>query len=257
MPAREGNTVTGTDRASSADQNVVWITGAGSGMGRAVAESAASRGYRVALSGRRVDALEETAQAVRDSRGEALVIPLDATNDAEVRSAGERIERELGPLTHLVLSAGLNTPERYWRDQDMGDFTAIVQTNLVAAASAVSAVLPGMRARSNGVVVFISSYSGWRFSPDAGVAYSASKSALASLAETLNAQENTNGVRACHLCPGDVDTDFLSMRPRVPGESERDVMLSPADIAATVQFVLDSPRHVCINELVITPTKAR
>lgn len=237
-------------------RNVVWITGAGSGMGRAVAESAAARGYRVALSGRRVDALEETARAVRDAGGTALVVPLDATNDTEVRAAAERIEQELGLLTHLVLSAGLNTPARYWRDQSMNDFHAILQTNLVAAASTVSAVLPGMRERSNGVVVFISSYAGWRFSPDAGVAYSASKSALASLAESLNAQENGNGVRACHLCPGDVDTDFLSMRPRVPGESERESMLTPGDIADAVQFVLDSPRHVTINELVLSPTKA-
>ena len=242
---------------TDAEHNVVWITGAGSGMGRAVAALAASRGYRVALSGRRPDALEETARAVRNAGGTALVVPLDATRDDEVSAASIRIERELGPLTHLVLSAGLNAPHRYWRDQKVSDFHAIVQTNLVAAASTVSAVLPGMRERSNGVVVFISSYSGWRFSPDAGVAYSASKSALASLAETLNAQENENGVRACHLCPGDVDTDFLAMRPRVPGESERKSMLSPADIAAAVQFVLDSPSHVCINELVLSPTKAR
>jgi NAD(P)-dependent dehydrogenase (short-subunit alcohol dehydrogenase family) len=191
-------------------------------MGRAVAETAAAHGYRVALSGRRVDALEEAAHAVRDAGGEALVVPLDATRDDDVMEAAQRIERELGSLTHLVLSAGLNTPQRYWRDQTMGEFSAIVQTNLTAAASAVSAVLPGMRARANGVVVFISSYSGWRFSPDAGVAYSASKSALASLAETLNVQERTHGIRACHLCPGDVDTDFLSMRPRVPANpSER------------------------------------
>ncbi|MCP2032079.1 NADP-dependent 3-hydroxy acid dehydrogenase YdfG [Okibacterium sp. HSC-33S16] len=237
-------------------QNVVWITGAGSGMGRAVAETAAARGYRVALSGRRVDALEDTARSIHESGGEALVVPLDATNDDDVVAAAQRIEREVGPLTHLVLSAGLNTPQRYWRDQTMRDFSSIVQTNLVAAASAVSAVLPGMRERANGVVVFISSYSGWRFSPDAGVAYSASKTALASLAESLNAQENNHGIRACHLCPGDVDTDFLSMRPRVPGTSDRATMLSAQDIAHAVQFVLDSPRHVCINELVISPTKA-
>ncbi len=246
----ESNTVT-------ARSNVVWITGAGSGMGRAVAESAARAGYLVALSGRRADALEETASIVRNAGGQALVVPMDATSDTEVGAAAGLIERELGPVSHLVLSAGLNAPRRYWRDQSMNDFSAIVQTNLIGAASVISAVLPGMRARSNGVVVLVSSYSGWRFSPDAGVAYSASKSALGSLAETLNAQENVNGVRACHLCPGDVDTDFLAMRPRVPGESERESMLSPADIARAVQFVLDSPAHVCINELVISPTKSR
>lgn len=236
---------------------VLWITGAGSGMGRAVAHSAAKQGYQVALSGRRESALEDVASSIRDAGGRAIVLTLDATDEAAVVQSAATIAVELGPITHLVLSAGLNNPKRYWRDQSMHDFNAIVQTNLVAAANVVSAVLPGMRERGDGSVIFVSSYSGWRFSPDAGVAYSASKSALASLAEMLNAQENLNGIRACHLCPGDVDTDFLSMRPAVPGAVDREAMLTPADIAAAVQFVLDSPRHVCINELVISPTKAR
>ena len=236
---------------------VLWITGAGSGMGRAVALSASSRGYRVALSGRRADALDEVAGTIRDAGGQALALPLDVTSEEAVADVTAQVSSELGPITHLVLSAGLNNPKRYWRDQSMKDFNAIVQTNLVAAANVVSAVLPGMRERADGSVLFVSSYSGWRFSPDAGVAYSASKSALASLSEMLNAQENVNGIRACHLCPGDVDTDFLSMRPTVPGAVDRQRMLTPDDIAAAVQFVLDSPRHVCINELVISPTKAR
>ena len=250
-------TETPESSGSSKAPQVLWITGAGSGMGRAVALSAAARGYRVALSGRRVEALEDVAASVRDAGGTALALPLDATDEDAVIATASQVEADLGPLTHLVLSAGLNNPKRYWRDQSMKDFNAIVQTNLVAAANAVSAVLPGMRERADGTVVFVSSYSGWRFSPDAGVAYSASKSALASLAEMLNTQENTNGVRACHLCPGDVDTDFLAMRPTVPGATARQSMLSADDIAAAVQFVLDSPRHVCINELVISPTKAK
>jgi NADP-dependent 3-hydroxy acid dehydrogenase YdfG len=87
------------------------------------------------------------------------------------------------------------------------------------------------------------------------VAYSASKTAVGSLAAHLNFQENRHGVRACAVCPGDIDSDFLSLRPVVPGGSDREQMLSPADVARTVQFVLDSPPHVCINELVVTPTK--
>ena len=77
----------------------------------------------------------------------------------------------------------------------------------------------------------VSSYSGWRFSPYAGVAYSASKTALAAVCQTLNAQEAGHGVRACHLCPGDVDTDFLELRPKVPGADARAAMLTPDDVA--------------------------
>jgi len=87
----------------------------------------------------------------------------------------------------------------------------------------------------------------------AGVAYSASKSALRALCQTLNAQEAAHGVRACHLCPGDVDTDFLSLRPQVPGNEARSVMLRPDDVGRAVSFVLQSPPWVRVDELVISP----
>ena len=137
----------------------------------------------------------------------------------------------------------------------MAEFRAIIETNLTATAAVVDLALPGMRAAGGGVVVFVSSVSGWQFSPDAGVAYSASKVAVGSLSAHLNAQENRHGIRACAICPGDIDSDFLSLRPVVPGEQDREQMLSPADVARTIQFVLDSPPHVVLNELVVTPTK--
>jgi NADP-dependent 3-hydroxy acid dehydrogenase YdfG len=132
------------------------------------------------------------------------------------------------------------------------EFDDIVETNLSAVVRAVQLALPLLRS-SAGTVVVISSYAGWRYSPGAGVAYSASKSALASLCQSLNAQEALSGVRACHLCPGDVDTEFLAQRPEVPGAAARSVMLSPDDVARAAQFVLDAPAHVRIDELVISP----
>lgn len=232
-----------------------WVTGAGGGMGRASALRLAAAGYPVALSGRRADALSETRSMIEAAGGRALEVPLDVADQDAVLRAAERIADELAPVQVLVASAGLNTPKRYWRDQSMQDLSAIVSVNLVGAAAAAKAVLPGMRSAGRGTIVFISSYSGWRFSPDAGVAYSASKTALSSLAETLNAQENGAGIRATNLCPGDVDSDFLSMRPVVPDADARSVMLTPDDIAATVEFVVTSPEHVCVNELVVTPVK--
>jgi NADP-dependent 3-hydroxy acid dehydrogenase YdfG len=110
-----------------------------------------------------------------------------------------------------------------------------------------------MRARGSGQVVVVSSYAGWRFSPHAGVAYTASKTALAAVVASLNAQEAEHGIRACHLCPGDVDTEFLDLRPNVPDAEARRVMLSPDDVAVAVLFVLQSPAHVRIDELVISP----
>lgn len=231
---------------------VLWVTGAGSGMGRAAAVSAAAAGWRVALSGRRAEALAETAAAIRQAGGEALELPLDVRDGASVSAALDRIRAEWGGVHDLVLSAGLNDPRRRWEDQRIDRFDEIVQTNLVAVARVIDAALPDLRG-AGGTVVVVSSYSGWRFSPGAGVAYGASKTALATLCATLNAEEAGAGVRACHLCPGDVDSDFLRMRPQVPDDVARSRMLTADDVARAVQFVLSSPPHVRIDELVISP----
>ena len=232
---------------------MLWVSGAGSGMGRAAAVGAAARGIRVVLSGRRADALEETARLVTAAGGQSLVLPLDVRDAAAVVDAHHEIRATWAEVTDLVLAAGLNTPDRFWRDQSIEEFQSIVATNLTAAARMVDVVLPAMRTRGGGQIVVVSSYAGWRFSPGAGVAYSASKTALGAICASLNAQEAQHGIRACHLCPGDVDTPFLERRPQLPDAAARQVMLSADDVARAILFVLDSPPHVRIDELVISP----
>lgn len=235
------------------DAPVLWITGGGSGMGRASAVAAAQAGWRVAVSGRRAEAVEATVAAVRESGGDAIAVPVDVNDPAALAAAHAAIVEALGTVTGLVLAAGLNAPHRTWADQSVDEFAAIVETNLTAVARVIDLVLPGMREARSGSIVVVSSRSAWRFSPGAGVAYMSSKSALAMLVASLNDQENGNGIKGCHLCPGDVDTDFLSLRPSVPDEQQRASMLSAEDVARSVRFVLDSPHHVRIDELVITP----
>ena len=238
------------------EQRVLWITGGGSGMGAASARAAAADGWTVVVSGRRPEALDEVVAAIRADGGSARALPLDVSDDDAVRAARGAVLAEHGRLDGLVLAAGLNAPRRRWDDQSVSDFRAIVDTNLTAVVSVVDAALPALR-ESGGVVVVVSSYAGWSFQPGAGVAYSASKSALGSVVRTLNQQEAPHGVRATHLCPGDVATDFLDQRPTVPDDAARAVMLQPTDIARTVSFVLGSPAHVRIDELVVSPVSQR
>ncbi len=235
----------------------MWVTGAGSGMGRAAAVALAGLGAHVVLSGRRAEALVETADLVSQVGGRSLVVPFDVTDPGAAGSARAEIGEQLGAVSDLVLSAGLNARARTWADQSLGAFEAILATNLTGVAAVIDAALPDLRAagtrRRGGQVVVISSYAGWRFTPYAGVAYSASKTALGSICAGLNAQEAAAGVRACHLCPGDVATDFLQLRPNAPDAAARSVMLSPEDVAAAITFVLASPAHVRIDELVLSP----
>ena len=221
-------------------------------MGRAAAVAAAP-GRRIAISGRRQDKLEETAQLIRNAGGEVLVAPLDVTAPGETIRVRDAIRSAWGGINDLILAAGLNTPNRAWSNQKLTEFDDLVSTNLVAPVRMIDASLADMRKGGGGQIVLISSYAGWTFSPNAGVAYSATKTALSSLSRTLNTQEARHAIRSCHLCPGDVDSDFLQLRPEVPDAQARAVMLRPEDVARAVQFVLDSPPHVRIDELVISP----
>jgi NADP-dependent 3-hydroxy acid dehydrogenase YdfG len=234
-------------------ERVLWVTGGGSGMGRATAVSAAADGWTVVVSGRRADALDAVVAEITGAGGRGRAIALDVQDRTALAGARDTILAEFGRLDGLVLAAGRNAPARRWDNQDLDVFADVVATNLTAVATAIDLALPALR-ESGGVVVVVSSYSGWTFSAGAGVAYSASKTALGSIVRTLNQQEP---VRACHLCPGDVATDFLEQRPVVPDAAARSVMLTPEDVARAVRFVLDAPSHVRIDELVISPTSQR
>lgn len=230
----------------------LWITGGGSGMGRASALAAAAQGWNVAVSGRRAERLESLVEEIATAGGHALAVPLDVRDRAAITAAAQQVTEHFGRLDGLVLAAGMNAPRRRWEDQSMGEFEAILAINLTAVAATIDAALPELR-RRGGTVIVVSSYAGWSHQGGAGVAYSASKTAVSSLLRTLNQQEALHGIRACHLCPGDVATDFLEQRPEVPDAAARAVMLTAEDIARTVGFVLESPPHVRIDELVISP----
>jgi len=226
-------------------------------VGRACATALAEQRFTVVLSGRRAPELAETAELVRAAGGTPLELPFDVATD-DARDRVEAIVAATGTdrLDAVILSAGANTPQRSWADQSMAEFAAVVQTNLLGVVRSADAALPGLRAAS-GVLVVVSSIAGWRPSQGAGVAYSASKTALAPVVRTINDQEAEAGVRATLLCPGDIDSDFLRQRPVIPGEAARSVMLTPSDVARAAMFAITAPRHVRIDELVISPLSQR
>lgn len=233
---------------------VSWVIGGGSGIGRGAAEVLARSGRTVVVSGRRVDELDRTVAHIEADGGRAVAVPVDVGDTVSVARACAAIEAGHGPIDVLVYSAGTNVANRYWSDATPEDFARVLDVNLTGATRAVHAVLDGMRANGGGLIVVVSSWAGWRFAPGAGAAYSTSKIAMGALAETLNAQERHAGIRATHLCPGEVRTDILRTRPVVPSDAEQELMLTPTDVGEAVRFIADLPARVCVNELVITPT---
>jgi NADP-dependent 3-hydroxy acid dehydrogenase YdfG len=231
-------------------KKTAWITGGASGIGLATAEALGREGYQIVISGRRADALNDAVAklAVLGVAAEALVI--DVSDAAQVSAAASH----LGVVEVLVCSAGVNVPNRSWQDLTPEAFAKVSAINLNGVAFCVSAVLPGMRSRGGGQIVVVSSWAGWRFTAFTGAAYSATKSGLAPLVESINEQEGRNGIRASFIAPGEVATPILKSRPIPPSDEDIARMLKAEDVADAIRYVVSAPPHVCFNELVISPS---
>ena len=186
---------------NTAAQRVAWITGGGSGIGRALALRLARDGWNVAVSGRRREMLEETA---RLAGGQVHAFPLDVTDLAAVHQAVTRIEQQLGPIQLAVLNAGLG---RFLKlDELQAEILAEhMRVNYLGAVNGIDALLPAMRARHAGHIVITASLAGYRGLPG-GAAYAPTKAALISLAESLRFSLEPQGIRISVCNPGFVKT---------------------------------------------------
>ncbi len=184
------------------DSRIVWITGASSGIGQALARRMAAAGWTVAASARGAEALE--ALAAEPTAGRIRAYPLDVTNHAACRATVAAIERDLGPIGTAVLAAGTHVPTDA-RDFDVASIRQLVEINLMGVVHAVDAVLPGLIARRGGRLAIVSSVAGYRGLPSAA-GYGATKAALINFAESLKFDLDRVGVITQVVCPGFVRT---------------------------------------------------
>ena len=235
------------------DGKIVWITGAGSGIGRACAIAFAEAGARVALTGRRAAPLEETA-ALTGRPENALVVAADLSEPGQLEQAHQRIVAEWGDPDVLVNNAGWNIGRRHWREVQPEAMSGVVDLLLKAPFQASLLVLPAMRARRQGTIVQIASLAGVTIHPVSGPAYTAAKTGLVAMSDSLNAEEGINGIRSICICPGETETPILDTRPRPPTPEARALMMQPEDIAAAVLFSVGLPARACVTRMVIQPT---
>jgi len=230
---------------------VAWVTGAGTGIGQAAAIALAKDGAQVILTGRRREPLEETARRIGNA---PMIEPVDMGNAEGVMAVAQRIQAKFGRLDIMVNNAGVNVLERHWEQLDLARARYMIDGNLTSALNGVLAVLPIMRAQKDGLIINVSSVAGRRVGYMSGPLYVTAKHAVCAMTETLNLEEGRNGIRATAICPGEVATPILDHRPvPVPAE-DRAKMLQSEDLGATILFVARLPKHVCINDLMITPT---
>jgi NAD(P)-dependent dehydrogenase (short-subunit alcohol dehydrogenase family) len=230
--------------------NVAVVTGAGSGVGRAIALRFAAEGWCVALVGRRTEALADTAvRAGSQAVDRVAVFPCDVSAPEAVAGMGEAVLARFGGVDVLVNAAGINVPLRSFERLSLEDWHAVLATNLHGAYYCVRAFLPGMRERRAGTIVNINSDVGKVARDLAGPAYVSSKFGLTGLTQQINAEERGNGVRACSICARDINTPLLDMRPQPPAPEVRERMLQPDDLAACVWLVATLPPRVVVDEI--------
>jgi len=229
------------------------ITGAGSGVGRAIVVQLAQQGWRVGLVGRNADTLKETAKLAQLKSDRCIILPCDIGNAEAVAEMGRQALARFREVDLLVNSAGTNAPRRLLNVLSLQDYHAMIQTNLNGAYYCVQAFLPHMRERKSGTIVNIISDAGKQASPKAGPAYVMSKFGLAGLTQSINAEERANGIRACGIFPGDIDTPLLNKRPQPPDAQARSRMMQAEDVANCALFCINLPAHVIVEELLVRP----
>ena len=153
-----------------------------------------------------------------------------------------------------VNCAGINIESRDWDNVNEDEWDNVIQTNLNGLFYCCKSVIPIMKQKMDGLIINVSSWSGNHVSLLSGVSYTSSKHALNAMTETINMKYCNYGIRACALCPGEVATAILDKRPKKLTIEQKNKMLQPDDLGETISFLCQMPKHVCINELTISPT---
>lgn len=238
------------------------ITGASAGIGRATARALASYGVNLILAARREERLARLAQELRQEHGvEVHPRLLDVRDADEVMAMGRNLEdRDLVPDV-LVNNAGLARDLTKIQEGRFESWDEMIDTNVKGLLHVTRAILPLMIERDRGHVVNIGSISGREVYPGGNV-YNATKFAVFGLNRAMNVDLAGTRIRVSSVDPGAVETEFSEVR--FHGDTERAAKvyqgyqpLQPEDVADAVCYVLNTPEHVNVLELLILPTAQR
>jgi NADP-dependent 3-hydroxy acid dehydrogenase YdfG len=231
-----------------------WITGAGSGIGEAAALTLAREGCAVALTGRRREPLEKVAADVRSAGGKALVADGDLGAQETAGRIAAQIAKEFGRLDILVNNAGGNITERQWAKLTPERIKYMIDMNLNGAFYCAVAALNMMRPQKDGLLIHTASWAGRFVGLVSGSSYSAAKHGVVAMSYSINMEEFQNGIRSTVLCPAEVATPILNLRPKPVTAEERAQMIQPQDMANLIVYVAKQPATICVNEVIISPT---
>lgn len=228
---------------------IAIVTGAGRGIGKAIAEALASEGASVVLAARTISEIQGLGTHISSNGGHAMVAPVDITKEDQINALVDSVTSKFGRIDILVNNAGIGVFKNVV-DMEVVEFDRMWEVNVRGAFIAAKAVLPHMIRRKEGHIVNISSLAG-KNSFVGGAGYSATKWALRGFAGSLMLEVRDANVRVTTIFPGSVDTLFSSTHLR--GEK----ITQPQDVAGAVVFAVTAPGRTMFSEIDVRPTNPK
>ena len=235
------------------------ITGATSGIGRAVADIFAENKYNLIVTGRRSERLQELKAALEQQHGiSVLALCFDVRDNDEVVRNIASLPVEWRNIDVLVNNAGLAVGLNHIQDGVLDDWERMIDTNIKGLLYVTRAVSPLMVARNSGHIVNICSVAGKEVYENGNV-YCATKHAVDALSKAMRIDMLGHNIKVTNICPGAVETEFSIVRfkgdtQRAAGTYKGIEPLTGRDIAECIYFAVSLPEHVCINDMMIMPT---
>ncbi len=239
----------GTGNNTSLAGQVAVITGAGRGIGAAIAAKLASLGATTVLCGRTREPLQSTADAISKAGGQAKPLPCDVTDLHSVEAAAAQVDQTLGRIDILVNNAGVGGFGGPLHQLPPESWDQVLNTNLRGVYYAIRAFAPIMIRARTGHIINISSLAGKNALPN-GAAYAASKWGLNGLSYSVAEELRTHNIRVSVVCPGSVDTD---LSPHAGKDKAK--MLQPEDVAHVVAMLVTQAPQSFVSEILLRPTQ--
>ncbi|NTD99910.1 SDR family oxidoreductase [Agrobacterium tumefaciens] len=236
---------------------VVAITGASSGMGKAIAIALAKTGAKVVLGARRTEPLQQIVEEIKSTGGEAACVQIDVKNKADLVHFVNTAVELYGKLDVMVNNAGVSQLSRI-DELDIDGWEEMIDINLKGVLYGMAAAIPVFKQQQSGHIVNIISTSGIKITPMQGV-YAGTKNAIRTIAEAFR-QESDGNIRITGISPGFVKTDFADnikneeMKIAIQKGMEQ-IAINPIAIANAVIYAVSQPDDVEIGDIVIRPSK--
>jgi hypothetical protein len=238
-------------------EKTALITGATAGFGKAIALRFAQAGYRIIITGRRLERLENLHQEITSAYGvDCLFLHFDVRDRARTQEVLTGMDPEWQAIDVLVNNAGLASGLDHIQDGDLDDWDKMIDTNVKGLLYVSKAILPGMVKRGNGHVINIGSTAGKEVYENGNV-YCASKHAVDAITKGMRIDLLGKGVKVTQIAPGAAETEFSEVRFHGDAQRAKQVYngyqpMTAEDIAELTYYAASLPSHLCINDLVVT-----